>query len=92
MSTKRLTDDVLRRMIAQEKRRLVETLELQLKRPEDAHKKAREVKADDYANTLEAKFNHYNAMKLQETELLSQYMKLREARERLKTQLLKALK
>lgn len=89
---RRLTDDILRKMIAEEKQRLVETLELQLKHPSDAHKKAREIKADGYADTITSKIDHYKALKLQESELLKQYMKLREARSRLKAQLLKELK
>jgi len=88
---RRLTDAVLQKLIAEEKRRLVETLELNLKHPSDAHKKTREVKADQYPDTLEAKIDHYKAMKLHESELLKQYLKLREARTRLKARLLKEI-
>ena len=88
---RRLTDAVLRRLIAEEKRRLVETLELQLKHPSDAPKRTREVKADGFQDTLEDKIDHYKAMKIHEAELLKQYLKLREARTRLKSRLLKEI-
>ena len=89
---RRLTDAVLRRLIAEEKRRLVETLELQLKHPSDAPKRTREVKADGFQDTLEDKIDHDKAMKIHEAELLRQYLKLREARTRLKNRLLKEIR
>jgi len=88
---RRLTDAVLRRLIAEEKRRLVETLELQLKEPAQVAKRTKEIKADGFQNTLEDKIDHYKAMKIHEAELLKQYMKLREARARLKARLLKEI-
>ena len=53
--------------------------------------KAREVKVDGFADTLEAKIDHYKAMKLHESELMQQYIKLREARIQLKKRLLNEL-
>jgi len=85
----KLTESLLKRLIMEEKQKLHETLEMKQSRPSKV--KAREVKVDGFADTLEAKIDHYKAMKLHESELMQQYIKLREARMQLKKRLLSEL-
>ena len=85
----KLTESLLKRLIMEEKQKLHETLEMKQSHPSKV--KAREVKVDGFADTLEAKIDHYKAMKLHESELMQQYIKLREARIQLKKRLLNEL-
>ena len=85
----KLTESLLKRLIMEEKQKLHETLEMKQTHPSKV--KAREVKVDGFADTLEAKIDHYKAMKLHESELMQQYIKLREARMQLKKRLLSEL-
>jgi hypothetical protein len=85
----KLTESLLKRLIMEEKQKLHETLEMKQSHPSKV--KAREVKVDGFADTLEAKIDHYKAMKLHESELMQQYIKLREARMQLKKRLLSEL-
>ena len=85
----KLTESILKKLIMEEKQKLHETLEMKQSHPSKV--KAREVKVDGFADTLEAKIDHYKAMKLHESELMQQYIKLREARIQLKKRLLNEL-
>jgi hypothetical protein len=85
----KLTESILKKLIMEEKQKLHETLEMKQTHPSKV--KAREVKVDGFADTLEAKIDHYKAMKLHESELMQQYIKLREARIQLKKRLLSEL-
>jgi len=85
----KLTESILKKLIMEEKQKLHETLEMKQTHPSKV--KAREVKVDGFADTLEAKIDHYKAMKLHESELMQQYIKLREARIQLKKRLLNEL-
>ena len=85
----KLTESLLKRLIMEEKQKLHETLEMKQSHPSKV--KAREVKVDGFADTLETKIDHYKAMKLHESELMQQYIKLREARMQLKKRLLSEL-
>lgn len=87
---RKLTESILQRLIMEEKMKLQETLEMKQNHPSKV--KAKEVKVDGFADTLEAKIDHYKAMKLHENELMQQYMKLREARLELRKRLLSELK
>jgi len=88
MATK-LTESILRKLIMEERQKLNETLEMKQSHPSKV--KAKEVKADGYEDTLEAKIDHYKAMKLHESELMQKYIALREARLELKKKLLSEL-
>ena len=91
MKRRKLTNNVLRKMINEEKRKLRETLELGLKHPEEAAKRTKEVAADKYAGTLEDCVNHYKLMKLKEAKLKKDLKRIQETKRRLKRRLLKNL-
>lgn len=90
--SKKLTPNVLRRLIAEERARLNETLEMGLKHPSEAPKKTREVDADKYADSLEQCCNWYQMCKLKEAKLERELQLVKEAKKRLKTRILKSVK
>lgn len=90
--SKKLTPNVLRRLIAEERARLNETLEMGLKHPSEAPKKTREVDADKYASSLEQCCNWYQMCKLKEAKLERELQLVKEAKKRLKTRILKSVK
>lgn len=90
--SKKLTPNVLRRLIAEERARLNETLEMGLKHPSEAPKKTREVDADKYADSLEQCCNWYQMCKLKEAKLERELRLVKEAKKRLKTRILKSVK
>ena len=89
MATKKLTKSLIRKLINEEKAKLLETLEQGAKTPADAAKKAREVDADTMADTLASDRDHYKQMKIHEERLVKQLKSIREAKDRLKARLLK---
>jgi hypothetical protein len=89
--TKKLTNSILRKLIAEERARLNETLEMGLKHPSEAPKRTREVQADKLANTLEDCVDYYKACKLKEAKLVEQLAYIQEAKRRLKKRLLRKL-
>tara|TARA_B100001059_G_C17692553_1_gene505741 strand:+ start:187 stop:483 length:297 start_codon:yes stop_codon:yes gene_type:complete len=86
---RKLTPHVLRRIIAEERTRLNETLEMGLKHPSEAPKRTREVPAEKYADTLEDCCNWYQVCKLKEAKLVKQLKLVKEAKRRLKRRILK---
>ena len=91
MRRRKLTNNVLRRLIKEERKKLQETLELGLSHPEDVAKRTKEIKAEKYASTLEDAVNHYKLMKLKEAKLKKQLQKIQEAKRVLKKRMLKNL-
>ena len=89
---RKLTPNVLRRIIAEERARLNETLEMGLKHPSEAPKRTREVGADKYADSLEQCCNWYQMCKLKEAKLQRELRLVKEAKKRLKTRILKSVK
>ena len=86
---RKLTPSVLRRIIAEERARLNETLEMGLKHPSEAPKRTREVGADKYADSLEQCCNWYQMCKLKESKLERELRLVKEAKKRLKRRILK---
>jgi hypothetical protein len=79
---KKLTPNIIKNIIMEEANKLQnETLELQVDHPSKI--KAKLIKADGYAQSLEKKIDHLKAIKLEEVKLLKKLKKLREAREKL---------
>ena len=91
MKTKRLTNEILIKLIKEEKARLNETLELGLKHPEEVAKRTKEIAADKYASTLEDCINHYKLCKLKEAKLKKDLKKIQETKRILKKKLLNKL-
>ncbi len=89
---KKLTSRTLRRIIAEERARLNETLEMGLSHPSEAPKKTREVGADKYAESLEQCCNWYEMCKLKEAKLEKELQLVKEAKKRLKSRILKTVK
>ena len=89
---RKLTTSTLRRIIAEERARLNETLEMGLKHPSEASKRTREVGADKYADTLEDCCNWYQMCKLKEAKLERELQLVKEAKKRLKSRILKTVK
>ena len=89
---KKLTPSVLRRIIAEERQKLNETLEMGLSHPSEAPKKTREVDADKYADSLEQCCNWYQMCKLKEAKLERELQLVKEAKKRLKARILKSVK
>ena len=89
---KKLTPEVIRRLVREERAKLNETLELKLKHPSDAAKKTREVDATGYADTLSKCMNYYQMCKLKEAKLEKELRLVKEAKKRLKTRILKSVK
>ncbi len=87
----KLTNEMLRRIIAEERQKLNETLEMGLKHPSEAPKKTREVDADKFADTLENCCNWYQMCKLEEAKLSKQLKIVQEAKKRLKRKILKSI-
>ena len=80
----KLTPNVLRKMVMEEKRRLRETSDPiadGISDPADAE--AEEVDADDQANTLEKDIDHIAVLKIQESILKRKYAKVQKAKKRL---------
>jgi hypothetical protein len=84
---KKLTPNVLKKMILEEARKLkLETLEQGKTKPEDVN--ARCVDANGFATTLEKKVDHMKTLKLKEAKLVKQLKKIREAKMQLNKYLL----
>ena len=88
----KVTSSVLRRLINEEKRRIMETLELGASTPEEAAKKTQVVDASGYPKSLGAAVDHYKLMKIQEAKLIRQLKKLREAKAKVEKKLLNSIK
>ncbi len=86
---RKLTSKTLRRIIAEERARLNETLEMGLKHPSEAAKKTREVGADKYADSLAQCCDWYQMCKLKEAKLQKELQLVKEAKRRLKRRILK---
>ncbi len=86
-----VTPRLIKRLVLEERQKLNETLELKLKRPEDVHKKVREVDATGYADTLSQCMDYYQMCKLKESKLISDLKKLQEVKRELKTRILKGI-
>jgi hypothetical protein len=82
---KNLTDNLLKKMIIEEKRKLQrakkvnETLEQDEKYPCDVTPK--EIEADEFADSLEQQMNFIKALKIQESKLIKKLQALRETKE-----------
>lgn len=88
---KKLTPQLLRKMVLQEKRKVQETLELGDEEVEKAAAKTPEVDADDQANTLEKDVDFLKALKIQERKYAVKLKRIQEAKTKLKRRILKKL-
>lgn len=87
----KITPSLIQRIVLEERQKLNETLELKMKRPEDVHKKVREVDATGYADTLSKCMDYYQMCKLKESKLIKDLKSLQEVKRELKTRILKGI-
>lgn len=88
MATKKLTADDLRRMIKEEKAKLMKESEL----PTSLDKvKPREVEADEFASTLEKDLDFMQALKIKEEKAKNYLRKIQEAKAKARQRILKNL-
>lgn len=85
---KKLTKEVIRRLVREERSKLNETLEMKLRHPSEAAKKTREVDATKYADTLAKCMDYYQMCKLKESKLVEELKKVQEVKRELKKRLL----
>jgi hypothetical protein len=89
---KKLTPSLLRKIVLEERRRIMETSDPVAAGIEDPEKvSAEEVDADDQANTLEKDIDHIKALKIQEARLRNKLKKVRRARTIARSKFLKKL-
>ena len=90
---RRLTPNMLRKMVLQEKRRLREETSDPIvagdDHPEDVE--ASETDADEYAETLEKDIDFIKALKIQERRLKRRLNKISEAKKKLRRRVIKRL-
>jgi hypothetical protein len=75
-----LTPSLLRKIVLEERAKLMEVLETGKEHPEDVSPD--ETDADGYADTLEKDIDHYKALKIHEARLRRQLSKVSEAKVR----------
>lgn len=86
-----ITPATIRRLVNEERARLDETLELNMKHPSDVHKKVREVDATGYADSLSKCMNYYQACKIKEAAMIKELKRLQEVKRELKSRILKGI-
>lgn len=89
---KKLTPSVLRKLVLQERKRMLETSDPIADGVEDpSYVHAEEVDADDLAGSLEKDLDHLKALKIKEANLRKELLKVHETRKRLGRRVLKSL-
>jgi hypothetical protein len=89
---KLLTPDVLRRIILEERERLINESDPLMAGIEDVEKvRAEEVDAEDLADTLAKEIDHIKALKIKESKLVKEVRAIREAQNILRKRVLKKL-
>lgn len=86
-----ITPATIRRLIKEEKQKLNETLELNMKHPSEVSKKVREVDATEYANSLAQAMNYYQACKIKESKMIEELKTLQEVKRELKRRIIKGI-
>ena len=76
----KLTPSLLRKIVLEEKRKIMETLEQGKEESEDV--KAEETEAEDLADALEQDIDFMAALKIKEATLKKQYAKVQAAKQR----------
>jgi hypothetical protein len=86
-----VTPHNIRRLVAEERARINETLELKMKHPSDVSKKMQEVDADGYADSLAKCMDYYQMCKLKESKMIEELKRLQEVKRELKKRILKGI-
>ena len=92
-SNKKLTPIMLRKMVLEEKARIMretsDPIEAGVEDPEKVD--AEEVDADELADTLAKDLDHIKALKIQEERLKQHYRKIQEVKKALKKRIIKSI-
>tara|TARA_Y100000310_G_scaffold281274_1_gene301647 strand:- start:257 stop:529 length:273 start_codon:yes stop_codon:yes gene_type:complete len=88
-NVKKLTPRMLRKMVLQEKKRYVESLEQG--KDDTAKVEAEEVDADELATTLEKDLDHLKVLKIKEQRLRTAIRKVNEAKKRVRQRVIKRI-
>lgn len=88
---KSLTENDIKRIVREERAKLMETLELGLSHPSEAPKQSKEVDAKDYAKTVTQCMDHYQACKIKEAKMIKDLKRLQEIKRELKRRILKGI-
>ena len=90
--TRRLIPSLLRKIVLEERAKLLETSDPVASGVEDVEKVgADEVDADDLAQTLEKDIDHVKVLKLKERRLRKEIKKIQERRRRIRSRILKRI-
>ncbi len=90
--TKRLTPSLLRKIVLEERAKILETSDPVAAGIEDPEKvSADEVSAEDLAQTLEKDIDHVKVLKIKERRLRKELKKLQERRRRIRARILKRI-
>jgi hypothetical protein len=88
---RKITPEILKQIIVQEAKKIQKEAALEkAKRPEDVD--ADEVEADEYADALENKIDHYKALKVREAKLQKTLEQIKEAKLKIRKTIQKAAK
>tara|TARA_Y100000310_G_scaffold274195_1_gene290035 strand:- start:1011 stop:1289 length:279 start_codon:yes stop_codon:yes gene_type:complete len=88
---KKLTPALLRRLVLQEKKKMMEVLETGEEDSEKAAAKTEEVPADDLADSIEQDIDWMKALKIKESKLKKRLKRIFEAKKRLRSRIVKKL-
>jgi predicted ATPase len=86
-----LTEANIRRIVREERKNLMETLELGMRHPTEVHKQTKEVDAKDLAKSVTQCMNYYQLCKLKESKMVEDLKKLQEIKRELKRRILKGI-
>tara|TARA_B000000557_G_scaffold241506_1_gene221096 strand:- start:2153 stop:2422 length:270 start_codon:yes stop_codon:yes gene_type:complete len=82
----------LNKIVLEEKKKLLESLELKLKTPAEVANKTVEVDADSFAKQIEKCIKGYKACELKEAKLKEQLEAIQEVKKRLKNKIISSIK
>jgi len=88
---KTLTENDIKRIVAEERQKLMETLELGLSHPSEAPKQTKQVDAKDYAKTATKCMDYYQLCKIKEAKMIKDLKRLQEIKRELKKRILKGI-
>lgn len=86
-----LTENDIKRIVREERQKLMETLELGLSHPSEAPKKTKQVDAKDYAKSASQCMDYYQMCKLKEAQMIKDLKRLQEIKRELKRRILKGI-
>ena len=88
---KKLTPSLLKKLVLQEKHRIMEVLETGEEDSEKLAKKTEEVDADELADSLANDIDYLKALKISEARLRRKLRKVNEARKKLRKKVVRSL-